>query len=207
MRFHVGPVPEGAEFVPEEQGWSAIREPGAWLLQLYAVPVAIVAGAVTAGLLTLVMPPELPIAESSALSLPSWLVITILILLIPVHEALHAVFHPGAALTPKTVIGLWPSRLLFYAHYEGAMPRDRLLLVFVGPYFLLSVLPIPVIALLRVLGVGPVPLLMLAFLSFIGAIVAAGDVVGFLLVLTQVPAAARVRNKGWRTYWRPEPHA
>jgi hypothetical protein len=129
--------------------------------------------------------------------------VAILVLLIPVHELLHAAFHPGAGLSSDTVIGLWPSRLLFYAAYEGPMARNRFLLVFMGPYLVLSLLPVVAIPLLRAIGAGPVPLLALAFLAFIGAAVAAGDVVGAILVLTQVPADAVVRNQGWRTYWRP----
>ena len=29
------------------------------------------------------------------------------------------------------------------------------------------------------------------------------DVLGFLILLMKVPTGARVRNKGWDTYWRP----
>lgn len=41
MRFHVGPLPEDPSFRPLKEGWKPINEPGPYLLQFLAVPIAI----------------------------------------------------------------------------------------------------------------------------------------------------------------------
>jgi hypothetical protein len=62
--------------------------------------------------------------------------------LILVHELLHAVVHPGYGFTDATVIGAWPSKLLFYAHYCGPLSRERFLLVFAMPTLVITGLPL-----------------------------------------------------------------
>lgn len=205
MRFHYGAVPEDPDFSPEAEGWLAIREPGPWMLQLMALPVAVILLLLSAGLLYLVFPGELFLNTSSpgTISIPIWPFLFISILIIPVHELLHAICHPGWGLSSNSVIGLWLSRALFYAHYEGSMSRNRFLLIFAMPYLVLSLLPIPLIALSAGFGWTPDTVLALAYLSLIGGILASGDVVGFWLIISQIPGSAIVRNKGWKTYWRP----
>ncbi len=205
MRFHYGAVPEDPQFFPEAEGWLAIREPGPWALQLMAVPGAVILLLLSGGLLYLVFPRELFATQSldTTISIPGWLVLTILILLIPIHELFHAVCHPGWGFSSNSVIGIWLSKGLFYAHYEGPMSRNRFLLIFAMPYIVLSLLPIPLIAVAVVLGWSLVAALVLAFLSLLAAAIACGDLVGFLLIVFQIPGSAIVRNKGWKTYWKP----
>jgi hypothetical protein len=205
MRFHYGAVPEDPHFSPEAEGWLAIREPGPWLLQLIALPVAVILLLLSGALLYLVFPRELLLNQSPPLtiSIPIWPFLSILILIIPIHELIHAVCHPGWGFSSNSVIGLWLSRALFYAHYEGSMSRNRFLLIFAMPYIVLSLLPIPLLAVSGILGWTPDTALTLAYLSLIGGILACGDVVGFWLVISQIPGSAIVRNKGWKTYWRP----
>lgn len=205
MRFHYGAVPEDPHFSPEAEGWLPIREPGPWLLQIIALPVAVILLLLSGALLYLVFPRELPLDQSPSLpiSLPIWLFLSILILIIPIHELIHAVCHPGWGFSSNSVIGLWLSKGLFYAHYEGSMSRNRFLLIFAMPYIVLSLLPIPLLAVAGILGWTPDTALTLAYLSLIGGVLACGDVVGFWLVIIQIPGSAIVRNKGWKTYWRP----
>ena len=135
MRFHYGAVPEDPDFQPEAEGWQPIREPGPLTLQLLALPAAAILLVISVGLLNLVFSGEFfksqPLPTTNPL--PVWLLLSVVILLIPVHELLHAVVHPGWGLSSNSVIGLWLSRALFYAHYEGPMARNRLLLVFAMP--------------------------------------------------------------------------
>jgi len=42
----------------------------------------------------------------------------------------------------------------------------------------------------------------LVFLAILNAAAASGDIIGFFLVLFQVPSGAQVRNQGWKTFWR-----
>jgi len=206
MRYHYGAVPEDPYFFPEAEGWQAIREPGPWMTQVIALPIAFMLLLVSSGLLYLVFSQKLPLTQPFAIStlfISPWLLLVLLILLIPMHELLHAVCHPGWGFSPNSVIGLWLSKALVYAHYEGVMSRNRLLLVFAMPYIILSLLPIPLIAVSRVFGWSLNAILTFTFLSLIGGVLACGDAVGFWLVISQVPNSAIVRNKGWKTYWKP----
>jgi hypothetical protein len=123
----------------------------------------------------------------------------LLLLLILAHEFLHALVHPGWGLSSNTVVGLWLSKGMFYAYYEGEMSRNRLLLVYVTPYIILGMLPTILIA--------TIPELMqsLLWFSLFGSVLACGDLVGAGLIFFQIPRSAIVRNKGWNTYWKSAP--
>ena len=192
MIIHWGAVPEDPDFHPENEGWSPIREPGPLAIQFIALPVAMVVVGLLVGLLALVWP-------SGSVSGSIWLLLAMAILLIPIHEILHAVCFPGGLPSPHTIIGIWLSRILFYAHYEGVMTRTRFLVTFAMPFLVLSILPIMLVGLLRW------PSLELAALSIVNGAAASGDIIGIILVGLQVPASASVRNRGWRTYWRYSP--
>ena len=192
MIIHWGAVPEDPDFHPENEGWSPIREPGPLAIQFIALPVAMVVVGLLVGLLALVWP-------SGSVSGSIWLLLALAILLIPIHEILHAVCFPGGLPSPHTIIGIWLSRILFYAHYEGVMTRTRFLVTFAMPFLVLSILPIMLVGLLRW------PSLELAALSIVNGAAASGDIIGIILVGLQVPASASVRNRGWRTYWRHSP--
>jgi hypothetical protein len=189
MKFHLGAIPENTDFEPEAEGWAGIREPGPWLIQLLAVPIAIIIFVLLGSLLYLVWP-------SGSATPSAVLLVGFGLAFIPVHELLHAVFFPGGLHSPHTIIGFWPTRVLFYAHYEREMSRDRFLIVFLAPLIGLSLIPIALIALFQW------PSLELAFLSLINGAAASGDIIGVLLVGLQIPRGVVVRNKGWRSYWK-----
>ncbi len=189
MRFHLGSPPD--EFVPDSS-WRPIREPGPFVMQLFAAPLCL-------GMAVLAfycwMHVWLPLFElrNAALLLS-------LAAIIVVHELLHAVATPRFGCTPSTVIGAWPARLLFYATYCGPLTRDRYLVVFAMPFLLLTVLPL-VAAAGGLLPPALVPAA--AWCSVWNALFSGGDCLGFALVLVQIPRAANVQNQGWRTYWKP----
>ncbi|MCB0164316.1 MAG: DUF3267 domain-containing protein [Anaerolineae bacterium] len=189
MKIHWGAIPKDTSFQPEREGWSPIREPGPLAIQFIAVPVAIVVVGLLGTALYLVWP-------GGSASTSIWLLTAMAILLIPIHEILHAVCFPGGLASPHTVIGIWLSRVLFYAHYEGVMSRTRFLVTFAMPFLVLSLLPIILIGLLRW------PALELVALSIVNGAAASGDIIGLILIGVQVPASASVRNRGWRTYWK-----
>ena len=197
MRFHIGAIPE--DFEPDES-WRSIYEPSPAWLQIFAVPIAIAMTVLFAYLwqnltefssLTVHHGYQTLFAVATALSLPA---------LILVHELLHAVAHPMFGLSSATLIGAWPSRLLFYAHYSGPLTRNRFLLVFAMPLLVISCVPLALAA----AGLLPSSLqLIAAWFSIWNALFACGDVLGFFLLLLQVPSNALVQNKGWRSYWKP----
>jgi len=119
--------------------------------------------------------------------------------LVSVHESLHALAMPHYGLTRQTLIGVWPTRLLFYAAHMDAMPRNRFLWVFAVPFLVLSLVPLLGCALLQV---GPAAVVVV---SVINGACACGDLLGIGMIAWQVPRHALVRNQGWQTWWlRPE---
>lgn len=118
MRFCYGSVPETPGFRPEAEGWQPLREPGPWLLQVLAFVPAIILLAMDIGLLGLAWPEGFAFGKAfTAFSLLGLLAVILASVLL--HELLHVVFHPGGGLTSSSVLGAWPSKGLFYAHYDG----------------------------------------------------------------------------------------
>jgi len=196
MRFHFGSVPD--DFTPDES-WRPLREPRPFMMQLMAVPMGLLLGAMVwqgrehLGLPVLAFMEADPGVRTSgllALTLPP---------LIAVHELIHVAVHPGFGLTPASVIGGWPKKLVFYAHYAGPRSRNRFLLGVAMPFLVISVLPM----VLAAFGLMPKALSELApWLSACKALFSCGDAFGFAMILWQVPGKGWVQNKSWRTYWR-----
>jgi hypothetical protein len=194
MRLHFGPIPETPGFVPEPP-WKALKEPTPWLMQLLAIPVAVIAGVVV-GALWFWLTPLKTIARDPAFAV--W-VLAALVWLIPVHEVVHALVHPGRGLSDRTCIGMWLSRGLFYAHCHGPMSRNRFIAILIAPFIVLSVVPLVVCVLSGTSH--PLPVTG----SIVNAFLACGDLLGILLLAWQVPRHATVQNQSWRTYWHTEP--
>ena len=200
MKFHLGSLPD--DFDPDET-WHSIVEPNPLLMQFVALPIALV----TAGLFFYLWN---LISSFESLHVPAgWEIATqvgIIVsfpLLILIHECLHAICYPGYGLGQETLIGCWPSRMLFYAYYNGPMSRDRFLLVFAMPFLVISVVPLLVAA---ILPLPEVATRILAWFSIWNSLFACGDILGFFLILAQVPRGAIVRNKSWRSYWNNTLH-
>ncbi len=48
MRFHIGQPPPTANFSPETNGWTPLKEPSPWALQLIATPIGLLTALVLA---------------------------------------------------------------------------------------------------------------------------------------------------------------
>lgn len=189
MRFNVGAVPEAADFDPESEGWRSIREPDPVTMQYVAIPVLLV----TAAIMTFVIATATPVRAIDA-----WTPLLLVFFpVVVVHELIHALVHPGNGRHEETIVGVWPSRLLFYAHYDAALTRERFLLILAAPFFILTVVPLAILVIARLDS----PLL--AAFAVANGVGACGDLLGIILVAFQIPRRALVRNKGWRSYWKP----
>jgi len=193
MRLHLGSVPD--DFSPDGS-WRAIREPAVGRLHVLALPIGFGAALLTwycwrlvGGLGSFQFHGGLGLL-GMVLSLP---------VLIVVHELLHALVHPQFGCSRSTVLGVWPSRLICYAHYSGPLDRDRLLLVLAMPFFVVTVVPL---ALAGTAGLPPGLTMWAAWFSTWNALCACGDYVGVALIWYQVPPTATVQNRGWWTHWR-----
>ena len=203
MKLHYGRVPETVDFQPDQEGWHEIRGPGQIVMQIVAFPVGVLIFLVIGGLLSLFWPQELTL--NKIVSAGAFLLrplVVIIIFLVPVHELIHALFHPAFGTSDQTIIGLWLRKWLFYAYYQGPMSRNRLLMVYAGPFIVLSLLPLGMLALFKSLLLTTDWAIGLALLSLLGGVIAACDFVGFILIMIQVPSSAIVRSKGWGIYWR-----
>jgi hypothetical protein len=190
MRFCLGPIPNSSDFVPDDS-WKPLREPSPWLLQLIAIPLGLGAAVGVAWLWIVLVPLPRFAVESS------WPIFLLSIVgIIAAHELIHMIAHPMFGRSPHSIVGLWPSKLLFYAHYDGELTRNRLVVIFLLPLIVISFVPLAVAAVAQWGSVAA------ALVSIVNALAACGDVLGTILVLLQIPATGIVRNQGWKTYWR-----
>jgi hypothetical protein len=194
MRFHVGPIPENTTFHPEQDGWQPLKEPTIWMAQLLAVPVAMVAFFVVMLAWWILTPSELQARTRAAVrlfALPAFLII------LPIHEYVHARFHPLGGESPATLYGFWPSKLALYAHYDDEVSRNRYLTILIAPFVALTIVPLVICA---AFSVAPPVVIALTTMNCLGA---ALDLFGVGLIGLQLPASAILRNKGYRTWWKP----
>lgn len=196
MRFHYGPPPEDPQFQPLSQGWQSIREPGPILVQVIAIPVAVLAFLGLGMVITLI------VGSSPFPLILSFEALLWFIGLIPLHELLHLLAHPDFGCSHRSVVGVWISRLLFYAVYLGPMRHARFLTALAAPFVILSLAPLLVIALGRAIPLSGESLHSLTLLSLVNGVASAGDLVGLGLVGFQVPRGAILKDKGWKTYWK-----
>ena len=160
------------------------------MMQVYALPIGLATGLLFGSLWLLTTPIDDP-----GVFFDLWHFL-LLPPIIVVHEFIHALGYPMAGRSNKTVVGYWPAKGVFYAHYTGELSRNRLITVFFLPIAMLSLLPLLTAMIARV------EVEWLAFVSTWNAALACGDLLGAGLVITQVPSTAIVRNRGWFTYWR-----
>lgn len=192
MRFHLGQIPASEDFIPDEK-WRPMREPSPWMAQLVALPIGIAVFLVFIVLWLRLTDLEVGTVNSEVFFLTGLL---LWIPLIVVHELIHAMIHPQNGVSHHSILGFWPSKLMFYAHYDGELSRRRFVAILAMPFFAMSVLPFVVCWSLGLTN-GYV-----AWISTWNALFANGDLFGILLLCLQVPSEAICRNQGWKTYWR-----
>jgi hypothetical protein len=190
MRFHLGAIPNSPDFVPDAP-WRSLRQPPApWIENLLAAPLGVVAAVIVAALWFLVTPLRDIMPAMSLLDF-----VVLFAGLVVVHELIHALVHPMAGLSSRSILGFWAS-LGFYAHYDGEMSRNRLVACLLMPLLIISIVPLLVSAVTQVAS-GWV-----AFVSALNALCACVDLLLAGSILFQIPATAIVRFKSWRIFWR-----
>jgi hypothetical protein len=205
MRLHFGPPPNDEKFAPEADEWLPLRELNAYSLQLAAAPIGIVVALVLSRAWLRLVPSILPIIDVRGDSV-SGLRFSyieggifgslILGLIAVVHELLHVLAHPNHGRSSSSIVAIWPSRCLVYAAYLEGMTRNGVLLALLMPFFVISVIPLVACSLFRINA----PCLPLV--SVLNGFLSCGDLLIFLLLICQVPSKAKVRNQGWRTWWK-----
>jgi len=198
MRFHIGAVPKTESFDFPPGQWNPLRHDFKSLVMLlFALPIGGVAFVIvgwlwlheTLAIKNLGNNPEALLVE----------LLAVMFALFPIHEFFHVVTHPDFGMSRKTVLGVWPTRLLCYAHYDGVLSRNRFIVIFAMPLFVITIAPL-FIAIIS--GHASV---LVAFLSSLNALGAGVDIFSIVILLWQVPSGAKVVNRGGQTYWnQPE---
>jgi hypothetical protein len=198
MRLRFGPVPDDPGFAPEDGGWVRLKEPSFGRMLLMALPLSVLLAmgiSLAWGTVARVRDIGGGVGGSVTPGGVLWLLVAFAALLL-VHELLHAAALPSAGLSTATTLGFWPKALTPYVSYEGALTRDRNILVCATPFLALSVVPI-VVGLL--LAVAPPWVVALGMVNAFGS---SADLIGACLLAFRVPSSALVRNKGRETWWR-----
>ena len=206
MKFHLGSLPEDRDDLPDVEGWHRIYSPRPRLGYLLAGLIGLLFPLVVCGWLIVVSALAGQREGGETLvhqSTPWGVVLLALLLYIPLHELLHAVWHPQLGLSPQTVLVIWPRKLRFGVYYEGCMTRRRWVMMRLAPLIVLVILPA---ALLTLFHYAPVPFALETFLQvmlLVNGIGSGGDVVAVIWVLRQVPSKAQLCFCGGKAYWRP----
>lgn len=192
MRLQLGSVPESPDFIPDAS-WRTLgnREQSVWIWQLKAFPIAIINMGLVALIWTILTPFE-GIIRNISFPLPIKGFILCLTGVLFVHELIHVAIHPRVGLTPRSILGFWPSRMLLYAAYDGELTRNRYLVMLLMPFFVISIIPIFMAAVAHVLNVW------IVYITILNAFLACGDIMIAWTVL-KIPSNSIIRNQ----YWKP----
>jgi hypothetical protein len=193
MRFHLGEIPESADFIPDK-AWKTLRLPSIWGIQLIAFPI----GILSAGILALLWIRFTPLLQPGTIKfpVPIGILLSCFVSVLIVHELIHASILPMAGTSKNTVIGFLPSKMFLYTAYIGELPRNRCLAMLLAPYIAISILPLIMASILQVAPVW------LAYASILNGFLASGDLFMTGLIILRIPPQATIRGQGWKTYWR-----
>lgn len=114
------------------------------------------------------------------------------------HEAIHALLYPRSLLSKRTAIGILPQTGLAYAWSGHPMPRNRYMLVGLGPLTLMSLAPLALFPLY--------PMELANFLPsmLFNLVASGGDLLVLYYLCRQVPSASWIQLSGMTTYWGTE---
>jgi len=198
MRFVCGPIPASQVGAPREEGWQPLggadRDAGrfAGLAALLSIP--FIAMAVWLLLSARSEIRALLRAEPQLLMV----VLGLMVLLIPLHEFIHALAYFKGLRSPRLIMGAWIEKGMFYVVYDAPMARHRVLWMSVMPCLLLSVLPgIAVLC----LPLRHEWMILSGFLILIHTALCTGDFLVWWQLGFKVPRGAWILNDGWTTYW------
>lgn len=197
MRFRLGPI--SSDFTPDDS-WRPMREPGPFAMQVCALPIGLGLMLAIGYCWQFLGTTSFTFSRDQDATFAVVILFLPLLATIVVHEFIHAVAHPRLGCSESTVIGAWPSRMVFYAAFTGPLSRNRFLAILILPFLVITILPL-VFAVVGVLP-GHFAGFILAWCSTWNALFSCGDIFFISLVLWQVPRHSIVQNQSWYTYWR-----
>ena len=204
MRLQIGDIPCPTASSPEADGWTRVTGPSGPSVQLIAWFIGI---ATLTGLLALI------VTTSLAVPLPSrqpdvqeptpWVAVVLtLVLAVPVHELMHAIFHPDGGLSSATIFVIWPRKLRFGVYFEGYMSRRRWLIMRLAPLIILSIVPTGLLAATAGLPRSFIVETVLSLFLLVNALGSGGDVLAAAWVISNIPRESTMAFLGGKAYWR-----
>ncbi|ARI77159.1 DUF3267 domain-containing protein [Halobacillus mangrovi] len=181
-----------------QQGWNPLKEPDSFLTAVVlSIPLMFLnawAGVFIIKSVSTLTFAEFGLTKDGFVASIGIIQVILFFLTIVVHELLHLVCIPHFLKSKKTYIGF-----TFFGGYvssEEQLSKARFALISLCPFLALSVL-LP-------LGLGMMGWLTptLKFLIIFNAISSCVDILGLLLVLTQIPKNSVIKNNGTKTFWK-----
>jgi len=189
MRFLINKLPENEEFQPNE-AWNPLKEStNLWMIQLQALPFMVFNVAIIIVLMWLI---------GIRFDYNSGSMLLAILIVIPVHELIHALFFPDKISSKQIYFGFMLKGLAAFAAYTGILNRNRFIIVLLAPFVIISFLGLLWLAIFGENG-------LIEHIVVFNALGSCADALGTYLILKQVPANAIIRNKGIRTYWTISP--
>jgi hypothetical protein len=205
LKFHFGELSWPQEESPIAEGWSRIQSPSSRL----GYGLAILIGLVVIFLLFLWLVVISVFTAGSGIgteevggSVPWGAVIAALVLSIPFHELIHALWLPGMGLSPQSVLVIWPRKLWIGVYYDGCMTRGRWLMMRLAPFVCLTLFTVGLLTLFVFIPAPHALVVFLQLLFLINGIGSGGDLVAVIWVLFQVPTKTQICFRGGKAYWR-----
>lgn len=203
MNFYFGELTwEEKEPPPEE--WSRIHSPTSRLVYLLAAVAGLALILLLFGWLVAVsiFTDQSGIGQGGGGGSTPWAAVALaLLLFIPIHEFVHALWLPQYGLSPQTIMIIWPRKLRFGVYYEGCLTRGRWLMMRLAPFVWITLITIGLLTLFQVI---PGPYFLVVFLQLLfllNGIGSGGDVIAVVWVLFQVPTGTEICFRRGKAYW------
>lgn len=192
MLFHIGSPPNSltdAELASGE--WQRLSYPSIWIMQLLALPAGASMAFVALVTWTFIEP-NLKVNFA-----PPYQVILVYILINLAGLLIQTLTYPGMGLNPKTVVGVWPSRLTWYTcHLSSSAKKWRLISTLTLPLIVLTLLPMALVS-VPWFSVG-----WLFFWSCLSAFLYGLNGVLALWVAIRLPRGSIVAGRDFQLYWK-----
>lgn len=189
--FIIG-FPHNPEFDPEAGEWQQLQEPTFIAAYAFGSALSLLLG----GLFYYIAAIELDFSLDKFFDEFDLWFMLVFIVLIALHERLHALLHPGWGISSHTQYGFVPDGLIFYAHYDASVTRNRCVAILVAPFIGLTIMP------LLIATFWPPIASMAGFIAVLNAAFSALDLFNAGLVWRRIPSDAEISNQGWNSYWR-----
>lgn len=193
MKLHIGSLAKENHEISEN--WVRLKSPQSRKAYFVAglvgliTPVLLILGIILFSLIN----PSPRKAEAAVQAPASWgAVLLVLLVFIPLHELVHAVFQPGMGLTQRTVLVVWPQKILFGVYFDGCMSRRQWIIMRLAPLIMLSIIPAGLLLLFRYVAVPYAAEIFTQVLMLVNGVGSGGDLVAVSWVLWWVPKKSKI---------------